>query len=42
MENYLDYNTPIEEYVEYIITTFQNKEVYYNLCINSFLEYKKG
>ena len=35
------YNTPIEEYVEYIITTFQNKQKYYNLCINSFVEYQK-
>jgi glycosyltransferase involved in cell wall biosynthesis len=36
-----DYNTPIEEYAKYIITTFDNKELYDNLCINSFLEYKR-
>ena len=36
-----DYNTPIEEYAKYIITTFDNKELYDNLCMNSFLEYKR-
>jgi glycosyltransferase involved in cell wall biosynthesis len=35
------YNATIDEYARYIITTFQDEEAYYKLCINSFSEYKK-